>query len=174
MAAVAAPEPGTAARELILTRATRLLAGPHGLASWLRTRLTTGPAATISQPLDIGIPTEVIPPHLRRAVILRDRHCAFPGCHRPPAGCHVHHIVPRSEGGVTRLDNCVLLCDAPSTTSSRSTAGAGTSGSTPTAPQPPLAPTARAPSTATARPPRRSAAKSPDEGARRVERVLQD
>jgi Domain of unknown function (DUF222)/HNH endonuclease len=109
-AASCAPDPGIAARELILTRATRLLAGPYGLAAWLRTRLTTGPAATISQPLDIGIPTEVIPPHLRRAVILRDRHCAFPGCHRLPAGCHVHHIVPRSEGGVTSLGNCVLLC----------------------------------------------------------------
>ena len=36
-----APEPGTAARELILTRATRLLAGPHGLAAYLRRSLTS-------------------------------------------------------------------------------------------------------------------------------------
>ena len=104
------PEPGTAARELILTRATRLLAGPQGLAAWLRTSLMTGPAATSSQPLDIGLPTETIPAHLRRAVVLRDRHCAFPGCERAPAGCHVHHVVPRSAGGVTSLTNCVLLC----------------------------------------------------------------
>jgi hypothetical protein len=105
-----APEPGTAARELILTRATRLLAGPHGLASYLRRSLTSGPAGVVSLPLDIGIPTEIIPPHLRRAVVLRDKHCAFPGCHRPPAGCHVHHVQPRSQGGVTSLQNCILLC----------------------------------------------------------------
>jgi len=104
------PAPGDAARELILTRATRLLSGPRGLAAWLRTGLTPGPAAAISQPLDVGIPTETIPAHLRRAVALRDRHCAFPGCDRPPVGCHVHHVVPRSEGGVTSLGNCVLLC----------------------------------------------------------------
>src|ERR1700722_9801255 len=36
------PAPGAAARELILTRATRLLSGPHGLAAWLRTSLTSG------------------------------------------------------------------------------------------------------------------------------------
>jgi hypothetical protein len=108
--ATTAPDPGTAARELILTRATRLLAGPSGLAAWLRTHLTTGPAATMSQPLDVGLPTEVIPTHLRRAVVLRDRRCAFPGCERAPAGCHVHHVVPRSEGGITSLANCVLLC----------------------------------------------------------------
>jgi Domain of unknown function (DUF222)/HNH endonuclease len=106
----AAPAPGTAARELILTRATRLLSGPRGLAGWLRTNLTDGPAAAISQVLDIGIATEVIPPHLRRAVVLRDKHCGFPGCYRPPVVCHVHHIVPRSQGGVTSLTNCVLLC----------------------------------------------------------------
>jgi hypothetical protein len=105
-----APEPGTAARELILTRATRLLAGPHGLAAYLRQSLTSGPAGVVSLPLDIGIPTEIIPPHLRRAVVLRDKHCAFPGCHRPPAGCHVHHVQPRSQGGVTSLQNCILLC----------------------------------------------------------------
>jgi hypothetical protein len=110
MAGRPAPQPGTAARELILTRATRLLSGPHGLAAWLRQSLTTGPAASISQVLDIGIPTETIPAHLRRAVVLRDRHCSFPGCHAPPAACHVHHLIPRSKGGVTSLGNCVLLC----------------------------------------------------------------
>ena len=110
MSCTPAPEPGTAARELILTRATRLLAGPHGLASYLRQSLTSGPAGVVSLPLDIGIPTEIIPPHLRRAVVLRDKHCAFPGCSKPPAACHVHHVQPRSQGGVTSLANCILLC----------------------------------------------------------------
>lgn len=109
-AAMTAEMAGTAARELILCRATRLLSGPAGLAAWLRTNLMAGPAATVSLPLDIGMPTEIIPAHLRRAVVLRDKHCAFPGCPQQPPACHVHHIVPRSEGGVTSLENCVLLC----------------------------------------------------------------
>jgi Domain of unknown function (DUF222)/HNH endonuclease len=110
MTARPAPAAGTAARELILTRAARLLSGPHGLAAWLRHQLTDGPAASVSQVLDIGIPTEIIPPHLRRAVVLRDRHCSFPGCHQPPVACQVHHITPRARGGVTSLGNCALLC----------------------------------------------------------------
>ena len=100
----------TAARELAVSRALRLLSGPAGLAAWLRTNLTAGPAATISLPMDVGLPTEIIPPHLRRAVVLRDKHCSFPGCQQPPAACQVHHVVKRSDGGVTSLDNCVLLC----------------------------------------------------------------
>ena len=101
---------GSAARQLVISRATRLLCGPAGLAAYLRTQLLPRPAASMSLPLDVGRPTEVVPPYLRRAIIARDRHCAFPGCDQPPAGCQVHHLVPRSEGGVTSLDNCYLLC----------------------------------------------------------------
>ena len=54
--------------------------------------------------------TELVPPHLRRAITARDRHCAAPGCDTPPAACHVHHIIPRSQGGTTSLGNCLLLC----------------------------------------------------------------
>jgi hypothetical protein len=43
-------------------------------------------------------------------VITRDRHCRFPGCEQPPAACHPHHILPRSEGGRTCLTNLLLLC----------------------------------------------------------------
>jgi Domain of unknown function (DUF222)/HNH endonuclease len=99
-----------ATREIILRNAIELLSGPSGLASWLRTRTLPGPAASISLPLDVGTVTDLVPPHLRRAIITRDRHCAAPGCDTPPAACHVHHIVPRNEGGATSLDNCLLLC----------------------------------------------------------------
>ena len=64
----------------------------------------------MSLPLDTGAATEQIPPHLRRAVMKRDRRCAFPGCDQPPAACQVHHVIPRSKGGPTRLDNLMLLC----------------------------------------------------------------
>jgi hypothetical protein len=43
-------------------------------------------------------------------VILRDQHCAAPGCTEPPAGSQVHHIKPRSKGGHTKLTNLILLC----------------------------------------------------------------
>ncbi len=99
-----------AARELILANAVAVLSGPAGLASWLRTGTLPDPAASISLPLDVGAVTDLIPAHLRRAVIVRDRHCAAPGCDRAPAACQVHHIIPRSQGGATKLTNLLLLC----------------------------------------------------------------
>ena len=99
-----------AAREIILRNAVALLSGPSGLASWLRTGTLPPPAASVSLPLDVGAVTDLVPPHLRRAIISRDQHCAAPGCDTPPAACHVHHIIPRSQGGTTSLGNCLLLC----------------------------------------------------------------
>src|SRR5205823_4951964 len=75
--------------EILLAYAADALSGPGGLASYLRTSLLPGalphirlpdPAAAVSLPLDVGTATATIPPWLRRAVIDRDRHCAFPGC----------------------------------------------------------------------------------------------
>jgi hypothetical protein len=60
--------------------------------------------------LDIGRASRSIPPAIRRAVTLRDRGCAFPGCGRPPAWCHAHHIHHWSDGGETKLANLVMLC----------------------------------------------------------------
>jgi hypothetical protein len=99
-----------AVRDLIVANAAALFSGPRGLAAWLRDRALTGAAASISLPLDVGASTETIPPHLRRAVITRDKHCAAPGCQQPPTACQVHHIRPRRLGGITRLTNLLLLC----------------------------------------------------------------
>ena len=63
-----------------------------------------------SQILDVGRVTRTIPPALRRAVTVRDRHCVAPGCHAVAHHCDVHHIVFWEDGGSTSLDNCVLLC----------------------------------------------------------------
>jgi Domain of unknown function (DUF222)/HNH endonuclease len=108
----AALTPGGLARlqDTLLRYAVSLLSGPAGLAAYLRTQLTGGFFPAPSLPLDLGQPTEQVPPHLRRAVITRDRHCSFPGCTAPPVRCHVHHVIPRSQGGATSLDNLTLLC----------------------------------------------------------------
>ena len=104
------PLMGAQVRRLILRQAADVLSGPAGLAAFLRTGLLPGPAGTASLPLDVGKATEHIPGHLRRAVIARDRHCAFPGCRQRPAACQVHHLHPRSRGGGTSLTNLLLLC----------------------------------------------------------------
>jgi len=104
------PADSAAVRDLILANAVALLSGPGGLASALRTGTLPRPANSISLPLDVGTITDTIPPHLRRAVTLRDRHCAAPGCDQPPAACQIHHLQPRSEGGTTSLTNLILLC----------------------------------------------------------------
>ena len=95
----------------ILAYAADVLSGPAGLAAFLRTGLLANDfPASASLPLDTGTPTATIPPHLRRLVILRDRHCAFPGCRQKPVHCQVHHLIPRAKGGVTALHNLALLC----------------------------------------------------------------
>ncbi|HEY7144462.1 MAG TPA: DUF222 domain-containing protein [Streptosporangiaceae bacterium] len=99
-----------AMEQLLTARAADLLSGPRGLASWLRTTHLTGPAASISLPLDIGTATDTIAAHLRRAVITRDQHCRFPGCTQPPAASQIHHLVPRAHDGPTALTNLILLC----------------------------------------------------------------
>jgi len=63
-----------------------------------------------SEPLDVGRRTPVVPPAVRRAVIVRDRHCRFPGCDRPQAWCDAHHVVHWADGGQTALPNLLLLC----------------------------------------------------------------
>jgi hypothetical protein len=63
-----------------------------------------------SQPLDVGRARRLIDGPLRRALVLRDRGCTFPGCDRPPSWCIGHHVVPWSDGGPTSLGNAALFC----------------------------------------------------------------
>ncbi len=104
------PEAKAELRRTLLALAADAMSGPDGLAAYLRTRRLGVPYNGKSLPLDMG-KVKGIPGHLRRAVILRDRHCQWPGgCDKPPAGCHVHHVVYRSRGGKTRLKGLLLLC----------------------------------------------------------------
>jgi hypothetical protein len=116
--ASAAPDPvwlssaaGQAHRHAIARLAIDFVSGPSGLASALRTGLLEQPYRSPSLPLDIGLSAS-IPAHIRRAVLLRDQHCAWPGgCDRPAAASDVHHIRHRSDGGETSLHNCALFCE---------------------------------------------------------------
>ncbi|HEX6150360.1 HNH endonuclease signature motif containing protein, partial [Nocardioides sp.] len=52
----------------------------------------------------------LVTPAIWTALVARDRHCAFPGCTRPPVMGHAHHIRHWIDGGTTSLNNLVLLC----------------------------------------------------------------
>ena len=60
--------------------------------------------------LDIGRQSRKLTVHLRRALHLRDKGCAFPACNRPPKHCDAHHVVEWINGGKTSVDNLTLLC----------------------------------------------------------------
>jgi hypothetical protein len=94
----------------IIGKAIALLSGPGGLASYLRRRQLGTRLAGRSLPLDVGVSSD-IPAAIRRAVIERDQHCRFPnGCDQPAAGCEVHHLTHKADGGKTSVKDCMLFC----------------------------------------------------------------
>jgi Domain of unknown function (DUF222) len=107
--------PGTfqaweALERAVIGKAVDLLSGPGGLAGFLRRRQLGARLAGPSLPLDIGY-SATIPAGIRNAVILRDKHCRWPGgCDQPAAACQVHHVKHKANGGHTSLKDCVLLC----------------------------------------------------------------
>jgi Domain of unknown function (DUF222) len=60
--------------------------------------------------LDYGTTTRTVPAPLFNALVIRDRHCRYPGCDRPPDWTEAHHIRWVTHGGPTALHNLVLLC----------------------------------------------------------------
>ncbi|HET8659463.1 MAG TPA: DUF222 domain-containing protein [Micromonosporaceae bacterium] len=62
------------------------------------------------QPLDLGRQRRLVTGALRRALVLRDRGCVFPGCDRPAKWCQGHHIRHWADGGPTCLSNIILTC----------------------------------------------------------------
>ncbi|MBK7536565.1 MAG: HNH endonuclease [Myxococcales bacterium] len=86
-------------------QATRRLACDCGLV----VATVTAATATDAAPLSIGRKTRTIPAALKRALLLRDRTCRFPGCdhHLFLEGHHLQHW---ADGGETSLPNLALLC----------------------------------------------------------------
>ena len=70
-------------------------------------RVLTAGRSTI---LDYGTATRTIPAPLFNALVIRDRHCRFPGCDRPAHWCEGHHVRFWDNGGPTQLSNLVMLC----------------------------------------------------------------
>jgi uncharacterized protein DUF222 len=62
------------------------------------------------QVLDVGRERRTFTGALRRALVLRDGGCAFPGCDRPARWAEGHHTVHWADGGKTSLSTGVLLC----------------------------------------------------------------
>ncbi len=61
-------------------------------------------------PFDVGTPTSAVPARNRRAVMVRDQWCRFPGCDRPARWTDVHHIKERANKGTHELANLCALC----------------------------------------------------------------
>ncbi|MGH3193213.1 MAG: HNH endonuclease [Streptosporangiaceae bacterium] len=95
----------------VIGAAVDLVSGPGGLASVLRTGLLTARLAGPSLPLDVGF-ADTVPAGIRQAVLQRSGgHCEWAGdCRQPAAGCHIHHVIRKADGGKTSVKTCVLLC----------------------------------------------------------------
>ncbi len=63
-----------------------------------------------SQPLDVGRSVRVVSDAQRRALILRDIGCVYPGCTAPPNQCEAHHLKHWADNGPTDLANLALVC----------------------------------------------------------------
>ena len=96
------------------TLAGTLEDGTHVSAETLRRvacdcGLVTAGAGGGGGELSVGRRARTIPPAIRRALMLRDHGCAFPGCTHTRF-LHGHHIRHWLHGGETSVDNLALLC----------------------------------------------------------------
>jgi hypothetical protein len=60
--------------------------------------------------LDYGTTTRAVPANLFNALVIRDQHCRFPDCDRPPEWAEAHHVRWFTDHGPTSLDNLALQC----------------------------------------------------------------
>ena len=59
--------------------------------------------------LALGRSRRLVSKAQRRALLIRDKMCQYPGCHST-RHLKAHHVVPWILGGRTDLDNLILLC----------------------------------------------------------------
>jgi hypothetical protein len=70
-------------------------------------RVVLGPQ---SETLDVGRASPTWPVAVRRAIVVRDQGCRWPGCEIPASWCDAHHFVHWEHGGSTSVGNGFLLC----------------------------------------------------------------
>jgi len=70
-------------------------------------RVVLGPDSAV---VDVGRARRLPSGATRRALQVRDRGCAWPGCDRPASWTAAHHLHHWAHGGLTDLANLVLLC----------------------------------------------------------------
>ena len=63
----------------------------------------------LGMPLAVGREERLVTKHQRRALMIRDQWCQFPGCSRT-RHLQAHHRISWLAGGRTDLDNLILLC----------------------------------------------------------------
>ena len=68
--------------------------------------ITDGP----SHILDAGRTVRTVTPAQRRALVVRDRGCVFPGCGAAPDRCEAHHLIHWARNGNTNLAAMGLAC----------------------------------------------------------------
>lgn len=89
--------------------------GPIGRETMLRMSCDCAVSRVLmrgrSEVLDLGRKARLVTSGQRRALVLRDQGCTFPGCDRPESWCDAHHIRHWvRDNGPTDLDNLALLC----------------------------------------------------------------
>jgi hypothetical protein len=91
---------------VITTTATSTGCGSGPAAEWVQHLRQS--ARTV---LYVGRAHRTAPVRLRRALEVRDQHCAFPDCNVEVSRTHAHHVREWfRDNGPTNLDNLVLLC----------------------------------------------------------------
>ena len=145
-----APEAWEALQYALARLAIQFVSGPGALASALRRSLLGAPLNTKSVPLDIGY-SDTIPESIRRAVILRDKHCAWPAAATAAPPSATSTTSPTRKTAARPASKTAPFC-ATTIMMSVFTGWAGNSNSCPTDPPAPPAPTARPSSAATHRP----------------------
>jgi len=66
--------------------------------------------AANGDPLNVGRTRRTATRRMRRALAIRDRHCLWPGCDRPPHWCDSHHDEWWVDGGETAVRRMGSLC----------------------------------------------------------------
>lgn len=85
-------DPGQAGRFACLGDLTPVVLGEHG------------------EPVALGRTARLATAGQFKALMVRDRHCTYPGCSLPGTWCDSHHVTWWSRGGPTNITNLALLC----------------------------------------------------------------